>query len=103
MGINKDLALTKNNFTNVGSAFFIAYLIAEVPTGKSAPSKPVNKFLTHTLQDMSSKKSLQENGLVLMCVCGELVAQQPQEQPITTLFLLPESSLECSRLRSPHV
>lgn len=33
MGINKDLGLTKNNFTNVGSAFFIAYLIAEIPTG----------------------------------------------------------------------
>jgi hypothetical protein len=38
MGINKDLALTNNDFTNVGSAFFIAYLIAEVPNGKSASS-----------------------------------------------------------------
>lgn len=34
MGINKDLKLTKNNFSNVGSAFFIANLIAEVPTGE---------------------------------------------------------------------
>jgi fucose permease len=38
MGINKDLALTNNDFTNVGSAFFIAYLIAEVPNGKSTSS-----------------------------------------------------------------
>lgn len=33
MGISKDLKLTKNDFSNVGSAFFIAYLVAEVPTG----------------------------------------------------------------------
>lgn len=33
MGINKDLKLVGNNFTNVASAFFIAYLVAEVPNG----------------------------------------------------------------------
>jgi hypothetical protein len=33
MGINKNLKLTMNDFSNVGSAFFIAYLVAEVPTG----------------------------------------------------------------------
>jgi hypothetical protein len=33
MGINKDLHLVGNNFSNVASAFFIAYLIAEVPNG----------------------------------------------------------------------
>ncbi|KFY82170.1 hypothetical protein V500_10766 [Pseudogymnoascus sp. VKM F-4518 (FW-2643)] len=45
MGINKDLALTKNNFTNVGSAFFIAYLIAEVPTGYILQKIPPGKWL----------------------------------------------------------
>lgn len=33
MGITKDLGLVGNNFSNVASAFFIAYLIAEVPNG----------------------------------------------------------------------
>lgn len=33
MGISKDLNLVGNNFSNVASAFFIAYLIAEVPNG----------------------------------------------------------------------
>ncbi|KFY57449.1 hypothetical protein V496_06418 [Pseudogymnoascus sp. VKM F-4515 (FW-2607)] len=45
MGINKDLGLTKNNFTNVGSAFFIAYLIAEVPTGYILQKIPPGKWL----------------------------------------------------------
>lgn len=35
MGISKDLKLVGNNFSNVASAFFIAYLIAEVPNGLS--------------------------------------------------------------------
>ncbi|KFY12033.1 hypothetical protein V492_04134 [Pseudogymnoascus sp. VKM F-4246] len=45
MGINKDLSLTKPNFTNVGSAFFIAYLIAEVPTGYVLQKVPPGKWL----------------------------------------------------------
>lgn len=34
MGLNKDLKLKGNNFSNAATAFFIAYLIAEVPTGR---------------------------------------------------------------------
>lgn len=34
MGINADLKLQGNDFTNASTAFFIAYLIAEVPNGK---------------------------------------------------------------------
>ena len=34
MGLNKDLKLKGNDFTNAATAFFIAYLIAEVPNGK---------------------------------------------------------------------
>jgi len=34
MGLNKDLKLQANEFSNVATAFFAAYLIAEVPTSK---------------------------------------------------------------------
>ena len=34
MGLPKDLGLKGNNFSNAATAFFIAYLIAEVPNGK---------------------------------------------------------------------
>ncbi|KIM92204.1 hypothetical protein PILCRDRAFT_298 [Piloderma croceum F 1598] len=39
MGMNEDLKLVGNNFSNVATALFIATLIAEVPTGK--PSFPL--------------------------------------------------------------
>lgn len=35
MGLNKDLKLKGNEFTNAATWFFIAYLIAEVPNGLS--------------------------------------------------------------------
>jgi hypothetical protein len=35
MGLSKDLNLVNNDFSNTSTAFFIAYLIAEVPNGKS--------------------------------------------------------------------
>lgn len=34
MGLNKDLGLQANEFSNVATAFFAAYLIAEIPTSK---------------------------------------------------------------------
>ena len=34
MGLNKDLKLKGNNFTNAATAFFIPYLIAEIPNGR---------------------------------------------------------------------
>ena len=33
MGMNKQLGLIGNNFSNAASAFYIAYLIAEIPNG----------------------------------------------------------------------
>lgn len=33
MGLPKDLKLVGNQFTWAATAFFIAYLIAEIPTG----------------------------------------------------------------------
>jgi hypothetical protein len=35
MGLPKDLELVGDNFTNAATALYIAYLIAEVPTGRS--------------------------------------------------------------------
>lgn len=40
MGLNKDLRLKGNDFTNAATAFFIAYLVAEVPNGISPMSLP---------------------------------------------------------------
>lgn len=34
MGLKEDLKLTGNDFSNTATVFFIAYLIAEVPTGR---------------------------------------------------------------------
>lgn len=33
MGMNGDLDLKGNDFTNAATAFFVAYLVAEIPTG----------------------------------------------------------------------
>lgn len=33
MGMSEDLGLKGNDFSNAATAFFIAYLVAEVPTG----------------------------------------------------------------------
>lgn len=35
MGMTQQLKLVGNNLSNAASAFFIAYLIAEIPTGAS--------------------------------------------------------------------
>jgi hypothetical protein len=39
MGMKADLKLKGNDFSNAASAFFIAYLVAEVPNGKG-PAHP---------------------------------------------------------------
>ena len=35
MGLNHDLGLKGNDFSNAATAFFIAFLIAELPNGKA--------------------------------------------------------------------
>ena len=45
MGLSKDLKLQGNDFSNAASAFFIAYLIAEVPNGYFLQKVPVAKWL----------------------------------------------------------
>lgn len=45
MGLSKDLNLQGNDFSNAASAFFIAYLIAEVPNGYFLQKVPVAKWL----------------------------------------------------------
>ena len=42
MGIKKDLGLVGNDFSNVATWFFIAYLIAEVPNGECVDLFRVN-------------------------------------------------------------
>lgn len=36
MGLSNDLKLKGNDFSNAATAFFIAYLIAEIPIGEVA-------------------------------------------------------------------
>lgn len=45
MGLNKELKLKPNEFTNAATWFFIAYLIAEVPNGIVLQRVPVAKWL----------------------------------------------------------
>ncbi|KAL9036728.1 MAG: hypothetical protein Q9214_006008 [Letrouitia sp. 1 TL-2023] len=45
MGLNKELKLKGNEFTNAATWFFIAYLIAEVPNGIVLQKVPVAKWL----------------------------------------------------------
>lgn len=43
MGLDKDLRLKGDDFTNAATAFFIAYLVAEVPNG--IPLHPLSPSL----------------------------------------------------------
>ncbi|KAI9681266.1 MAG: hypothetical protein M1817_002548 [Caeruleum heppii] len=45
MGINKDLNLVGNNFTNASTAFFIAFLVAELPNAFILQRVPAGKWL----------------------------------------------------------
>lgn len=45
MGLNKDLKLQGNDFTNAATAFYIAYLIAEIPIGLVLQRLPAARFL----------------------------------------------------------
>lgn len=62
MGISKDLKLVGNNFSNVASAFFIAYLIAEVPNGPSLYPDVAFSAFSHSIQDTFFKRSQWPNG-----------------------------------------
>lgn len=45
MGLTPALGLQGNDFSNAGTAFFIAYLVAEVPTGYVLNKVPPGKYL----------------------------------------------------------
>lgn len=47
MGIKKDLGLVGNEFSNVATWVFIAYLIAEVPNGAHFYSSPRHNSLEY--------------------------------------------------------
>jgi hypothetical protein len=40
MGLQKDLKLGPNDFTNGATAFFIGYAVAEIPQGRSTDRSP---------------------------------------------------------------
>ena len=46
MGLNQNLKLKGNDFTNAATAFFIAYLIAEIPNGYFLQILPPAKWLS---------------------------------------------------------
>ena len=41
MGLQKDLQLKGNDFTNVATAFFVAFIIVEIPNGMLQHYVPV--------------------------------------------------------------
>jgi len=45
MGLNKDLHLTGNQFSNVGTFFFVVLLVAEIPNGLILNKIPAAKWL----------------------------------------------------------
>lgn len=58
MGLNKNLKLKGNDFTNAATAFFIAYLIAEVPNGTPLCSRPyMERRILNQLQRHHPPKS----------------------------------------------
>jgi hypothetical protein len=58
MGMKTDLKLKGNDFSNGASAFFIAYLVAEVPNGKDPAFRgPRDILTTHDFSILSSKDS----------------------------------------------
>ena len=88
MGLNKDLKLKGNNFTNAATAFFIAYLIAEVPNGTfphpvPARSRIERSILNQSQKASSSKSFPSQNGSPPMSSSG--ASQQPAPLQPTTI------------------
>lgn len=76
MGIRKDLGLVGNEFSNVATWVFIAYLIAEVPNGEYFYSYPLQSILgvsllSLSLQYTSYRKYHLPNGSAEMFSSGE--------------------------------
>jgi hypothetical protein len=61
MGLIPDLKLKGNDFSNAATAFFIAYLVAEVPTGEIFSAFDSQAHTDH-LQHTYSTKFQQANG-----------------------------------------
>jgi hypothetical protein len=57
MGLNPDLHLVGNNFNNVGSATYIASLVAELPTGTPCLSLVSNYYSNIGLSRIYRTKS----------------------------------------------
>jgi len=96
MGLPKDLKLQDNDFTNAATSFFIAYLVAEIPNGKSS-ILPEDDSELICLQDTFSTKFRRASGSGLMSCSGALQQLAPQQRTITIHFSQLASSLVSSK------
>lgn len=62
MGLNEDINLTGNDFTNAATSFFIAYLIAEVPNGLLPNPEPKYQDRSDKYQFTFFKRFHVQNG-----------------------------------------
>jgi hypothetical protein len=63
MGLNKDLHLKGNNFSDAATAFYIAFLITEIPNGMHQMILRSGSYLS-IFQDISFKKYQQEMAVI---------------------------------------
>jgi len=77
MGLNHDLKLKGNDFTNAATAFFAAYMVAEVPTGQSLGfdlSSPADPAIVYILNKVPVAKWLGVNvvlwGIATACIAA---------------------------------
>ena len=107
MGLNKDLKLTGNDFTNAATAFFIAYLIAEVPNGGSLAllqNEATIFFLMQNAGQVTSfRKCHPQNGSPSMSSSGGSQPPALPPQPLTTLCSSLASFLVSLKPLSPHL
>ena len=93
MGLNKDLKLKGNDFTNAATAFFIAYLISEVPNGKRPfPLLPIDDpslFSDWYIKPWFFRRFPSQNGSLSILFSG---ASRPPALP-QLIAITPSSSL----------
>ena len=106
MGLNRDLKLRGDDFTNAATAFFIAYLVAEVPNGNSPMSLyplpfQINVYPNPITKASSFRNSPPQDGSPPMSFSGASRLPAPP-QPTTTAPCSPRaSSSESSKPPSP--
>lgn len=101
MGLNAELKLRGNDFSNAATAFFIAYLVAEVPNGRVVGlllrdrCKLIGNSLSHHLAKGSS-------GKVARCKCNPMGYRNSLHSGSKELPIPPRSAHFPWNLRSGH-